>query len=184
MRVVSEDNIRPRIRAEVQFESPTDRDERVPSSVHHSEGTYDSISQGLRRIGRPPSSTDPHTHPPAGDPPTGPCASETHCQHRSHPERDPPLGGASQCVGSLRRSVATSVVGQNIEAVLLETPGQRLSVRMILPAARPWTSTTAATGGLVEGGQWSLARAIAVACEQAVWPRCSFRQNSKTLPRS
>jgi hypothetical protein len=86
-RVVSEDNITPRIGVEVQLESPTEGDERVSSSVHYSEGTYHSISQGLRRIGRPPSSTDPHTHLPTGDPPTGPRANETHCQHRSHPER-------------------------------------------------------------------------------------------------
>ena len=53
--VVGEDDITPRIRAELQLESPTDRDERVPSSVHDGEGTVDPISQYLRWIGRRPS---------------------------------------------------------------------------------------------------------------------------------
>ncbi len=39
----------------------------------------------------------------------------------------------SQRAGSGRISMAASVVGQNLEAVVLEAPGQCLDMRMILP---------------------------------------------------
>ncbi len=53
--VVGEDDISPRIRAELKLMFPTpppDWDERAPPPLHNMEGTWDSISQGLRWIGR------------------------------------------------------------------------------------------------------------------------------------
>src|SRR5580700_3567395 len=91
--VVGEHQIATRISAELKLKSPAYRDERVPSPVHHGEGTRDSFGQSLRWIGRRPARSDPDTHSSTGDPPTGPSTNETRCQQRPDPERDPPLGG-------------------------------------------------------------------------------------------
>ena len=223
--VVGEYDISPRIRAELKLKSPADRDERVPSTVYHSEGTCDSISQGLGWIGRRPSRTDPDTHSPTGEPPTWPRTNETRCQHRPDPERNPPLCGTrddhnsaqlgvvagvtesgdsaerrahqdrrnapshcprycrldiqvlqmSQRVGARRSSVATGVVGQNLESVFLETPSQCLNVRMILARRQSVYEHNGGRGRVIRRWPVETCQGNAIGCDKADWPRCSVQ---------